>query len=133
MKVKVLGIIIYSISMNVSLPQGKLDKLLDAFAVIEAKGSATKRELDDVAGLMAHCATIIKGGRTFSHRVYDMCNSLNRHSRVKLSSELILDLDWWKNFCKIFNGSASVVPCSSSFSIISDASFSGFGAWCDAD
>ena len=131
--VKFLGIILDSEEMNLSLPMCKLEKLLESMDSKEKAGSATKKELERVAGLMAHCSTVIKGGRTFSRRVYDLCVSLPRHGRSKLSEELQLDLEWWKNFCKMFNGSAKIIPHHSSVSIISDASFWVFGAWCDSD
>ena len=132
-KVKFLGIMVDSETMTLSLPMSKIDKLTNAIAQLESRGSATKRELESVAGLMAHCATVIKGGRTFSRRVYDLCDSVSRRGRTLLSEEMLLDFEWWKNFCKIVNGSASIVKRESSAAMNSDASLAGFGAWCEDD
>ena len=132
-KVKLIGIMVDHLSMKLSLPLSKIYKLTAAIAHVEGNGSATNRELESIAGLMAHCSTVIKRGRTFSRRVYDLCDNVSRGCCISLSEELLLDFEWWKHFCKIFNGSASIVPHDSSASIISDASFAGFEAWCAYD
>ena len=59
---------------------------------------------------MAHFAIVIKGGRTFSRRIYDLCNSCPHSRRVKLGESFLADLSWWKNLCSVFNGSAKIVP-----------------------
>ena len=109
-KVKFLGIIVDSEQMNLSLPVEKIDRLMKVIGEVEKKGSATKRELERIAGHMAHCSTVIKGGRTFSRRVYDLCSSMPRYASMSLTEELLLDFKWWKEFCSLFNGSANIIP-----------------------
>ena len=58
---------------------------------------------------------------------------MSRHSVLTLSEEILLDFEWWNFFCSIFNGSANIIPRSSSVSVVSDASMDGYGAWCDHD
>ena len=87
-----------SVSMSLSLPMSKIENLTSAITIVEKKGSATKRELTRIAGLLAHCSTVIKGGRTFSCRVYDLYDSVSRGDGVRLMDELLLEFEWWKDF-----------------------------------
>ena len=52
---KFLGILADSVEMNLSLPQSKIDKLMDTITMLESKGSATRKELESLAEHMAHC------------------------------------------------------------------------------
>ena len=132
-RVKFLGIIVDTCDMSLSLPLYKVEKLLEKIKIIESKNKATKKELESIAGLMAHCSSVVKGGRTFSRRVYDLCNNTARRSTTNLSIEILADFSWWKSFCNVFNGSAKIIPRCKSTSLISDSSMWGFGAWCDTD
>ena len=62
-----------SVNMSLSLPISKVEKLVSEINRLQKKGSATKKDLECIGGLMAHCSTVIHGGRTFSRRLYDLC------------------------------------------------------------
>ena len=102
-RVKFLGIIIDSVEMSLSLPLCKVAKLLEGIIRIESNGRATKKDLECIAGHMAHCSCVIKGGRTFSRRVCDLCNNTARRSVTALTESLLADFAWWKSFCAVFN------------------------------
>ena len=132
-EVSFLGIVINTVKMNLSLPETKIQNLLSIISELEGKGFASKKQLERLGGIVAHCATVIKGGRTFSRRIYDLCRSCPRGGRVRLDGMILADLSWWRNLCHAFNGSAYIIPKTPSTSIITDSSFFGFGAWCDSD
>ena len=131
--VKFLGILIDSVSMSLSLPKQKVEKLESEIGRLHVKGCATKKDLECVGGLMAHCSTVIHGGRTFSRRLYDLCAVTPKRGVSTLLEEILLDFAWWLSFCSVFNGSAKIVPRAQSISIISDSSNVGFGLWCESD
>ena len=119
--------------MNLSLPETKVSCLLELVSNLESVGSASRKELERLGGLVAHCTTVIKGGRTFSRRIYDLCMSCPRRGRVKLGQEILADLSWWKSLCAVFNSSGNIIPRSPGLVITTDSSFFGFGAWCERD
>ena len=60
-----LGIIIDSDDMQLSLPEGKTLKLNELIDTLEMAGSATKKQLESLGGLVSHFSSVIRGGRTF--------------------------------------------------------------------
>lgn len=65
----------------------------------ERKKKATKRELKSLTGQLQHVATIIKPGRTFLRRMYDMFSlaKLPQH-HIRLNEDFKSDLAWWSMF-----------------------------------
>ena len=125
-----LGIEIDSVELELRLPQDKLEKLHNQLESFIRRRKASKSELEGLGGILAHCCKVVKGGRTFSRRVYDLISSVRRnHHKVRLNEEFRLDLKWWLKFAAVFNGKARIIPPgSASVSVYSDASLVGFGA-----
>ena len=130
-----LGVELDSINMSLRLPQDKLDKLHEELAFFAGRRRATKRQLQRLCGVLSHCATLVRGGRTFSHRVVSMLKVFSAKKRyVTLSESFHLDLQWWTDFSIWFNGSAKIIqPPEHTSMIYTDASGSGYGAWHDID
>ena len=129
-----LGITIDSVKLQLSLPLEKVEKLRDLLLLLIDRGSATKKELERVGGLVSHCSYIVRGGRTFSRRIFDLSASYSRRSRhIPLSQEILLDFEWWLAFCHVFNGRACMIRSPHPVPIVSDSSFCGFGAWAGHD
>ena len=125
-----LGIEIDSVNLELRLPQDKMEKLHAQLNLFVRRRKASKRELEGLGGILAHCCKVVKGGRTFSRRVYDMISSVKRnHHKVRLNEDFRLDLRWWLDFAAVFNGKARIIPLDgASMSVYSDASLAGFGA-----
>lgn len=128
---KYLGIEIDSELLELRLPMYKVEKMLELVKMFRKKRSVTKKEIQKLTGLLAHCATVVKGGRTFCRRLYDLEKEANSKniSRVKLSKPALEDLLWWEVFAATFNGKATIKkPVYPSFQT-SDASLTGFAAY----
>ena len=128
-----LGICIDSEVMNLSLPEEKISKLVDLIDGMLETNRASKKQLERLGGLLAHFSSVIRGGRTFCRRIYDLFASCSRKGFVKLSDEIKLDLSWWRRLCSVFNGSAKIIGKEFSTSITTDASTEGFGGWSEGD
>lgn len=118
-----------SIRMELRLPQEKLQKLQNELRFFELKKRATKRQLQRLVGILAHCGRVIRGSRTFSCRIIDMlCQLPDRNVRIKLSEGFLKDISWWKRFAENFNGVACIVESETMDSpiILSDASLKGY-------
>ena len=86
-----LGIIIDSVELELRLPEDKLKKMLDSLQILEGRKKVTRRELERVAGLLAHCSKVIRGGRTFTRRIYDVIGRIREpFYKVRLSDHFHL-------------------------------------------
>ena len=129
-----LGITIDSTLMELSLPLEKVEKLKNFITMLLDKGSASKKELERIGGLVSHCSYVVRGGRTFSRRIFDLAASYSRHSRaIPLNDAILADLQWWLSFCGNFNGKACIIRDLHPIPLYSDSSFEGFGAWMGRD
>jgi hypothetical protein len=130
-----LGIDIDSVAMSLSLPADKLIKLINKLQMFNGKNKSTKLELDSLAGLLAHASKVVRGGRTFTRRIYDLCGRAKRfHHSIRLNNEFRLDLKWWLEFVRDFNGTACIIPpVDPVLCTYSDASFFGFSATFEDD
>ena len=94
------------------------------------EGVASKKDLERVGGLVSHCSYVVRGGRTFSRRIFDLAASYSRHCRsIPLDDAILADFHWWLSFCNTFNGKACIIRDMYPIPLYSDASFTGFGAW----
>ena len=129
-----LGITIDSLNMELSLPMEKVLKLQDLINTVLERGRTSKKELECLGGLVSYCSYVVRGGRTFSRRIFDLAASYSRSSRnVPLNEAIKDDLRWWLSFCGVFNGKACIIREVHPLPIYSDASFKGFGAWVGKD
>lgn len=125
-----LGIIIDSALMELRHPGGKLEKMSKLVTEFLGKKKATKKELEKLTGLLAHCATVIRGGRTFCRSLYNLenmaSNSLSKS--VWIHDAAKDDLNWWAHCACIFNGKSVIGKPRLDVKPTSDASGRGFGA-----
>ena len=130
-----LGIEIDTVDMCLRLLADKLARLQSTVDSFLPRASATKQELDELAGLLAHCSTVIRGGNTFTRRVYDLCASEVRpYVKLALTEEFQEDMEWWAGFAAVFNGSARIKsPRVPTMGLYSDSSFWGYGAYSNFD
>ena len=126
-----LGIEIDSSNMSLSLPVGKLNKLSDVLKAFTGKTWASKKQLERLAGMLSHCSVIVRGGRTFSRRVYNLCKKASkvRCKMVRLNSCFRADLQWWFKFAAAFNGKATMVKDRLCLQMTSDSSKKGFAVY----
>lgn len=131
---KFLGIVIDLCKMSYVLPESKLQKTSEAVSAMLEKKWASYKSLERLAGLLAHCAALIKGGRTFCRRLYTVLKATKGKRRIHLSPVVKQDLRWWKAFLRIFNGSCPIrTNTTDRLEVYTDASGTGFGAWTSAD
>ena len=129
-----LGITIDSERMELSLPKEKVKKLEACLTSLLDKGCATKKDLERAGGLVSHCSYVVRGGRTFSRRIFDLAASYSRSSKaIPLNDNIKADFDWWLAFCSVFNCRACIIQDLCPLPMYSDASIKGFGAWMGLD
>ena len=67
-----LGIEIDTVEMELRLPAEKLQMLQQEIKSWAEKKSCTRRELQSLTGQLQHAATVVRPGRTFLKRLYDL-------------------------------------------------------------
>ena len=90
-----LGILIDTNAGELRLPREKLNRLCHLIREWLQKKRCTKRELLSIAGQLQHVATIVKPGRTFLRRLFDLSSrvaKLDHH--IKLNVGARSDLAW---------------------------------------
>ena len=126
-----LGIEIDSIKMEFRLPDKKLVKIKALVLQYESATTATKKELQVLAGHLSHASSVVRGGRTFSRRLLNLVKYLPDSPRsVPLPGWFKPDLSWWANLMETFNGAARVIRSQTTLEghVATDSSMTGFGS-----
>lgn len=132
----VLGIEFDTDLLVLRLPPEKLARIQELLKVWSRKKKATKRDLKSLVGQLQHASTVVKPGRTFLRRMYDLLSTVKLpHHYIRLSESFRSDLAWWSLFLRHWDGSAMMSPShppTPSATITSDASGGwGCGAYCE--
>ena len=124
-----LGIEIDTVVGEVRLPQAKLVALCQALEEWQDKKRCKKRDLLSIAGKLQHASSVVRSGRTFVRRLFDLSTRVSKPDHhVKLNTGARSDLVWWLEFKSGWNGISllsslgQLVPTST---LTSDAS----GTW----
>lgn len=128
-----LSITIDSTLMELRLPEAKVVKLKCPVKEFRGKSSATKHQLECFSGLLAHCSTVVWGGRTFCRRIYDAQKIACKTKWVRLNALAKDDIEWWFHFAEVFNGRAAILKSYFMSDFTSDASRTGFAVFTDFD
>ena len=120
-----------SIRMEIRLPKDKLEKLINLLKKYGGESTISKKELESLGGLLAHCSHVVDGGRAHSRRFYDLYKVIlkNDLKRVKLGKAAREDLDWWLKFCATLNGKRKIEYEEYPIPLISDPSLKGFAVY----
>lgn len=134
-KMRFLGIDIDTIKLELTLPADKLIKLYRVLAQFRGRRKAKRKDLERLGGLLAHCAKVIRGARTFCRGIYDLIASIREpYHYTRLGVGFRQDIEWWERFAARFNGKAAMLgKFTRVCSVYSDASGWGMGATHGAD
>ena len=130
-----LGINIDSVDMLLTLPLDKADQLQELIAEFARKRHASLRQLQTLAGKLSWASHVVRGGRPFLRRIFDlMANLQQARHKVKLSEGFYEDIGWWCKYFETFHGkplAASIERCT--VAVESDSCSTGMGAVSDVD
>ena len=135
---KFLGFELNSSKTKVRLPSRKLQEISLLVSQWQGKKSSTKKELESLVGKLAFASRVVKPGKTFLRRMYELLSGIRQpHHHVRLNSQFRSDLQWWATFLSAWNGVSIMEPPGCQISAIhfsTDASgHFGCGAlWGDA-
>ena len=133
-RITLLGIVLDSDLLELSLPREKLEKLRELVAKWRRRKACTKRELQSLAGHLNHACKVIRPGRRFLRGVFGLLSQFHKRDHmIRLNAAFRADLEWWHVFACSWNGVSLMREAgfqSPSVEIWSDASGGwGCGAW----
>lgn len=133
--VKYLGVIVDSISMELRLPEEKIIKMKSVLHDVRQLKSISRKKLESLTGVLAHCATVVRGGRLFCRRLYDLYKVMIKKSLsvIYVPVEVKKDIDWWIRFGEVFNGRAAIANPVFDHHMYSGASLKGWGVFIGRD
>lgn len=109
--VEILGFIIDTVNMSISVDPERIQDILDEMARIEGREAIRKSDLERLAGKMVFVCSVVPGGRTFMREILNLMNKLrNKNHWAHLSSGFRSDIRWWKRFALKWNGVESIPP-----------------------
>ena len=143
-KIRLLGILVNSIDMTLSVEKERIDKATELIAKFEHQHWLTLRETQSLMGHLNFIAQVVRFARLFSRGLAHLVVSFNDWARAKglassgrhklpLTSRALTDLQVWKPLLMTFNGIDITAPAlypSAGFRVAQvDASFWGSGTW----
>ena len=110
-RLTVLGIQIDTVAMTLSLPEEKLERIGSLLQEWHGRRAGTRRELESLVGTLQHAACVVRPGRLFLRRIYDLLAGTSHfqpHHFICLNAESRADIEWWYVFHRFWNGVAII-------------------------
>ena len=102
-----LGIELDTVQGIIRLPAQKLQELRHEIATWVGKKSCWKRDLESLVGKLQHASKVVKPGRTFLRRMFELLRGVvKKHHHIRLNHAFRLDLMRWHTFLEAWNGKA---------------------------
>jgi len=99
-----LGIEIDSEAMILRLPEDKLRSLKALVKSWRERHWCQKVELQSLAGKLQHACKVVRPGRTFLRRVFELLRGTQcNHHHIRLNKGMRSDLAWWDTFLDSWN------------------------------
>ena len=128
-----LGIELDTERMTLRLPTEKIVELQMLITGWLGRKFCTLRDLQSLVGKLQHACKVVRPGRTFLRRMFELLKGVNRKQRfIRLNTAFRSDLTWWHLFMETWNGVAMMEPAlgKCSHHLYTDASGTfGCGAW----
>ena len=127
-----LGIEIDTKEMILRLPMTKLIELQGLVSTWLGKKSCLKCEFQSLAGKLQHACKVVRPGRTFLRRVFELLKvTSKKHHHIRLNAMFRLNMLWWSMFLSSWNGISIILEgADSGIRLFTDASGGmGCGAW----
>ena len=130
-----LGLEVNTILMTLKIPHEKMCEIRTVLRQWLSKSVASKREIQQLVGLLNFAAGCIKPGRIYFSRILNVLRGCDRGC-VYISSDLRKDIEWWWNCAERFNGISYIMNPSWEVprqTVQTDVCLTGCGALTDSE
>ncbi len=109
-KLVYLGIQIDSVQQLVSIPPGKLQRIIDKVQSAMQASKLSLKEIQSLIGSLSFVCKVVAPGRPFIRRLIDLtCGATASWHRIRLPQGVKNDLHMWLVFLRQYNG-VSIIP-----------------------
>lgn len=104
-RLEILGIIVDTEAMQLSLSERKIAELLTLLREWQDKKVSTKRDVQSLAGKLQHAAKVVRPGRCFVWHIYGLTSVKGGPDQpVRFNYRARSDIQWWLAFLEDWNG-----------------------------
>ena len=133
----VLGVLIDTIAMTISVPSSRMAEIHDTLDMWVEKSSCSKSELQSLIGVLCFVIKCVWQSRVFINRLLDVLRSFSADQRsTTLTQEFHKDVRWWIHFMDKFNG-VSFIPAPDWYApdliFATDSTLTGCGGLTDSE
>lgn len=114
----------------VSIPQTKVQQLIDAISNIQRCKYISYKQTQSIVGRIAHIARVVPAARVFMCRILDQLRASDR-KRVYINYAILADLRWFTKFFAAHNATSIIDSSPPALVIEADSSLVAGGAWAD--
>ena len=126
-----LGYLFNTVDMCITIPQEKLDDLLQEAEKWLHHDVATKQQIQSLAGRLNHVSMCVRPSRRFKGRIFATLSLAHEQTSVKVTDEFKKDVNWFCDFAKLTNRRILIEPKLPTVTIECDACLSGAGGFSD--
>ena len=100
-----LGLELDSTLMVIRIPKAKVEEVVKKIQGVLSSKKTTLREMQSLIGMLNFCCRAVVAGRPFCRRLINsICGLSQPHHRLRITSEIRLDLEMWLEFFRNYNG-----------------------------
>ena len=122
-----------TMAMQLRLLANKLAELRNLVKQWMQRKSRLKKDLQSLAGKLQHASKVVRPGRTFLRRVFELLKvTVKKYHHIRLNNEFRSDLMWWDTYLSDWNGVSMVQGSARTqrVAVFTDASGEvGCGGW----
>lgn len=128
--VKILGYVVDSVHMSVSIPHSKVEKISALCVEFLSCFCIRLKDIQTLIGLLVFTARVVRGGWVFLNRLFPLLRVARKgiNPWISLTNQSRADVRWWLRLLKNWNG-ISRVPTVGEIFVFCDSSSFGMGAW----
>ena len=127
-----LGVLVNSWDMTLSIPEEKLDEVLQCVKGWECKKVATRREVQSLVGLLNFVGGVSPPTRIYTNRILNFLREMPQDGYVEITNEFLEDVRFFQRLMPHYNGISvldkTLVPCTDQLEV--DACLEGSGGLC---
>ena len=128
--VNCLGILVNTENFTLSIPDEKLQEILQKCHSWRGRTHCTKRQLQSLLGSLLYVTKCVRSFRFFLNRLLHVLRNMHDRDQTQLDIEAQRDINWLAKFLPNFNGVTIFDHRPIAFHIELDACLQGFGARC---
>ena len=124
-----LGFKISSIHMSITIPEDKLNEILEECGTWTRGRCASRKDLQRLVGRLQHVARCVQPARRFMARILATLRDAPHVGKHLVPEDLLLDIQWFKNYARDANGIVLIPEAPRTTWVIEcDSSLQGGGA-----